>query len=300
MRTNCEANEIDYQPSIDSRKFVYRVKLSVSIVTFESDRTLLAATFQSLLKSVTRAREALPALHAQLYVIENEVHHRRCLQQVQQLLQSAQSDVFADVKLSTSESNVGFGGGHNHAINALDSDIHLILNPDVELADDAILNALEFFESAPEVGLLSPRAVDANNSYLYLCKRYPAVFDLFVRGFVPQRWHHLFKERLSRYEMRELNVPQASVAAIEIVSGCCMFVRTPLLQAVGGFNDKYFLYFEDFDLSLRIGQLAGLAYVPSVNIIHYGGDAARKGWRHILLFARSALRFFQDHGWRWV
>ncbi|MGI9295993.1 MAG: glycosyltransferase, partial [Pseudomonadales bacterium] len=260
----------------------------------------LAATLQSLMSSVKRARQTIPALRAQLFVIENEVHQRRGLQQVEQLLQSTQSDVFADVQLSTSQSNLGYGAGHNQAISALDSDVHLILNPDVELADDAILNALEFLDTAPEVGLLSPRAVDADDSYLYLCKRYPAVFDLLVRGFVPQRWHHLFKERLARYEMRELTTTQAPLAKIEIVSGCCMFIRTPLFQAVGGFNDKYFLYFEDFDLSLRIGQLAELAYVPSVNIIHYGGDAARKGWRHILQFARSGLRFFQDHGWRWV
>lgn len=276
------------------------MKLSVSIVTFKPDTILLAATLQCLLNSVVRAKQAIPSLRAQLFVVENEIHDRLGLAQVREFLASAQSDAFADVRFLTSKSNVGFGGGHNGAIEALDSDVHLILNPDVELADDAIMNALEFLQAEPEVGLLSPRAVDADNSYLYLCKRYPAVFDLFVRGFVPQCWHHLFKERLARYEMRELNVPQASVAAIEIVSGCCMFVRTPLLQAVGGFNDKYFLYFEDFDLSLRIGRLAGLAYVPSVNIIHYGGDAARKGWRHILLFARSALRFFQDHGWRWV
>lgn len=242
----------------------------------------------------------MPGLHAQLFIVENEIRERRGLRQAQQLLASAQSDVFAAVELLASASNVGFGGGHNHVINTLDSAVHLILNPDVELADDAVLNALRFLDAEPAVGLLSPHAVDADDSNLYLCKRYPAVFDLFVRGFVPQRWHPLFRNRLARYEMRELDLPQVPLATVEIVSGCCMFVRTPLLQAIGGFNDKYFLYFEDFDLSLRVSKLAKLAYVPTVNIIHHGGDAARKGWRHILHFTRSGFRFFRDHGWRWV
>lgn len=276
------------------------MKLSVSIVTYQPDPALFAATLTSLLDSVRRAKQARPGLYTQFFVIENDVRNLGGMQQARQFLQSADGDVFSDVKLLTSRSNLGFGGGHNQAISALDSDIHLILNPDVELAEDAILNALEFMEATPKVGLLSPHAVDADNSYLYLCKRYPAVFDLFIRGFVRQRWRRFFRERLARYEMHELDTPQAPVANVDIVSGCCMFVRTPLLQAVAGFNEKYFLYFEDFDLSLRIGRLAKLAYVPSVNIVHHGGNTARKGWRHILLFTRSGFRFFRDHGWRWI
>ncbi len=276
------------------------MKFSVAIVTYKSNPALLAATVQSLLQSVARAKQTLPDLQAQLFIVENDTQQRRCLQQVERLLQSAQYSAFADVNLSTSKANVGFGGGHNHAIHALQSDVHLILNPDVELAEDAVLNALQFFERAPDVGMLSPYAVNDDGSYLYLCKRYPTVLDLFIRGFVPQRWHRPFAKRLARYEMRELIASQVPANDIEIVSGCCMFVRTPLLHQVGGFNDTYFLYFEDFDLSLRIAQLADLAYAPSVKIVHHGGNAARKGWRHIQLFARSGFRFFQQHGWRWV
>ena len=275
------------------------MKFSVAIVTYKSNPTQLAATLQSLLQSVAHAKLALPDLQAQLYIVENDAQQRRCVQQVEQLLQSAQSNVFADVNLSLSKTNVGFGGGHNQAIDALQSDVHLILNPDVEMAEDAVLNALQFFEHAPDVGMLSPHAVNDDGSYLYLCKRYPTVLDLFVRGFVPQRWHWLFAKRLARYEMRELMAAQLPATDIEIVSGCCMFARTSLLQEAGGFDDAYFLYFEDFDLSLRISQLANVAYAPSVKIVHHGGNAARKGWRHIQLFARSGFLFFQQHGLRW-
>ena len=276
------------------------MKFSVAIVTYKSDPALLAATLQSLLKSVAVAKQALPDLQAQLFIIENDTHQRRCLQQVEQLLQAAPNNVFTDVSLSTSESNLGFGGGHNQAIHTLQSDIHLILNPDVELAEDAVLRALLFLERAPAVGLLSPYAVNDDNSHLYLCKRYPTVLDLFVRGFLPQPWQRPFASRLARYEMREVVAAQRPASNIEIVSGCCMFARTSLLKTVGGFNDDYFLYFEDFDLSLRIGRLAATTYAPSVKIVHHGGNAARKGWRHILLFARSGFRFFQQHGWRWM
>jgi GT2 family glycosyltransferase len=60
------------------------------------------------------------------------------------------------------------------------------------------------------------------------------------------------------------------------------------------------LNFEDFDLSLRLGQHGKLAFLPSMRIVHAGGHAARKGLRHITLFIRSGFRFFKQWGWRWL
>jgi GT2 family glycosyltransferase len=77
-----------------------------------------------------------------------------------------------------------------------------------------------------------------------------------------------------------------------------MLCRTAALKAVSGFDEGYFLYFEDFDLSLRIAKIGELAYVPAMRIKHAGGHAARKGRAHIGMFVRSAMRFFNTHGWR--
>ena len=77
-----------------------------------------------------------------------------------------------------------------------------------------------------------------------------------------------------------------------------MLARAEVLRALGGFSSRYFLYFEDFDLSLRLGRIAAIAYVPAVRIVHLGGEAARKGRLHQRLFLRSALTFFGSHGWK--
>jgi GT2 family glycosyltransferase len=58
------------------------------------------------------------------------------------------------------------------------------------------------------------------------------------------------------------------------------------------------MYFEDYDLSLRIGKEATVAYEPKARIVHHGGDAARKGLRHVQWFVASAWRFFSRHGWK--
>jgi hypothetical protein len=78
-----------------------------------------------------------------------------------------------------------------------------------------------------------------------------------------------------------------------------MLCRRAALEQVGGFHPDYFLYFEDFDLSLRLATVTRLAYAPQVRIVHLGGHTARKGWRHIGLFLWAAVRFFRRHGWRW-
>ena len=85
-----------------------------------------------------------------------------------------------------------------------------------------------------------------------------------------------------------------------IVSGCFMLLRTPVLKQLGGFDPRYFLYFEDFDLSIRAARMTRIAYVPSVRITHLGGQAARKGLKHVRMFITSAYKFYSRHGWRWV
>jgi GT2 family glycosyltransferase len=67
---------------------------------------------------------------------------------------------------------------------------------------------------------------------------------------------------------------------------------------LSGFDPRYFLYFEDYDLSLRTHELAHVAYVPSVLAIHHGGGAARKGGAHIRMFMASAYKFYNRFGWK--
>ena len=66
------------------------------------------------------------------------------------------------------------------------------------------------------------------------------------------------------------------------------------------FDRRFFLYFEDYDLSLRSAEITRIAYVPAVKVVHHGGHAARKGLRHIGMFVRGAALFFRLHGWKWL
>jgi GT2 family glycosyltransferase len=106
-----------------------------------------------------------------------------------------------------------------------------------------------------------------------------------------------FDRSLRQYEMRA-ETGNGDYAGRFLASGCFMFMRGDALRAAGGFDPAYFMYFEDYNLSLRLARQGTLAFVPAVKIVHHGGGAAAKGWRHRMWFMRSALRFFNSHGWR--
>lgn len=82
-----------------------------------------------------------------------------------------------------------------------------------------------------------------------------------------------------------------------LVSGCFIFARTKSLKQIGGFDERFFLYFEDFDLSMRLKRKD---YFPEIQIYHKGGNSSKKGFLHVRLFVISAIRFFMKFGWKLI
>lgn len=263
--------------------------LSISIVIYKSPAEQIAATLRALEEAVLEMQSGLKVA---VFVIDNNPAASSRLDFPMAV------GVRLDIDYLHGHGNVGFGAGHDLVLNSIGG-YHLILNPDVEVARDALKEALDFMLRHPECGLLSPRATWDDGSRQYLCKRYPSILDLLLRGFAPAAIRRIFADRLGRYEMRGETEAEV-VWNPPIVSGCFMLLRRDVLQQLGGFDPAYFLYFEDFDLSLRAARVTRLAYVPGVRIVHHGGHASRKGLRHVVMFARSALRFFRTHGWRFA
>ncbi|KUY98719.1 glycosyl transferase [Burkholderia territorii] len=268
------------------------VEFSVSVVVYRPDEAQLRDTLRSLRDAIVAMRQYRPEVSARIYLIDNGGFGG----------DSASLVVLEDSGISCTviagHGNVGYGCGHNLAVARASSSFHLVLNPDVDIQRDALMCALEFIDVHPDVGLLAPRVTDGDKVVQYLCRRYPTVVDLFVRGFLPTRLRFPFNQRLARYEMRDLINDHDIVWDPPIVSGCFMLFRTDVLKKLGGFDPRYFLYFEDYDLSLRTHDVARVAYVPSVRVIHHGGGASRKGLAHIRMFAASAFKFYNRFGWR--
>ena len=269
-------------------------RFSATVVTYRPDSGLLARALRSLSAAILHAREAGLVSEAALHIVDNGPP--QLLDTVRDAARAFPAEA-GSIEIVSGHGNIGYGRANNLVLPRLASDAHLIMNPDVELERDALAAALRALRKDPQVGVVAPAVCGTNGERQYLCKRYPSVWVLFLRGFAPNPVRALFAKRLDDYEMRDL-APDRFFAPVPLASGCFMLVRTALFTRLGGFDPRFFMYFEDYDLSLRAGREATVAYVPEARIVHHGGEASRKGLRHVAWFLRSAWRFFATHGWR--
>jgi GT2 family glycosyltransferase len=276
--------------------------LTVSIVTYRPDLALLERTLRTLAASLVAARKQELMRAANVVLIDN-TGTRASASAVVRLARTIFRDTDVTMNYLHGHANIGYGAAHNLVMHGGNTHYHLVLNPDVELAADALPRAFQYLSDHEEIGALAPSSCRADGEREYVCKRYPTVLDLALRGFAPGPLRRLFRKRLDYYEMRDLVdrvVPGETIVPIPVMSGSFMFVRRKAIDATGGFDPRFFLYFEDFDWSVRLNRVVRTAYVPSVQVVHHGGRAARKGPRHIGYFLRSAVRFFGKHGWKWA
>ncbi|TMH59194.1 MAG: glycosyltransferase [Betaproteobacteria bacterium] len=272
------------------------------MVTYQPDLVLLERCLVSLATALDAARGEGILRDANVVLVDN-TGSRTTAEAVVHLGESRFRGSGWTMNYLHRHTNIGYGRAHNLVMHGGNTHYHLVLNPDVELAPDALVAGMRFLDAHPEIGVLAPAVSGAHGEREFTCKRYPAVLDLALRAFAPAALRRWCRARLDRYEMRdaiEAVSGDGFVSPVPLLSGCFMLARRKPVDASGGFDPAYFLYFEDFDWSVRLNRITGSAYVPSVKIVHHGGGAARKGARHLAHFARSAVRFYRKHGWKWV
>lgn len=274
------------------------LNLTVSIVLHNSSLDMLRVALTSLQASAAAAREAGNLGRVTVTLVDNASDAGYRAQLAQMVADWPKNDLL-ELRCALQPSNRGFGHGHNVAIESQDSDFHLVLNPDVELERNALPAGLRYLAESEDVVLLSPRVYGGEGRQEFLCKRYPSVLVLLLRGFAPRFLQQLFRAQLANYEMRDVCSGDHKVN-VAIASGCFMLMRTAAVRGVGGFNERFFLYFEDFDLSLRLERRGRVVFDPAMRIVHHGGYAASKGWQHLRYFITSGILFFNRHGWRWI
>lgn len=175
------------------------------------------------------------------------------------------------------------------------SKYHLILNPDVSF-DAHVLNELyEFLEINPEIGWVMPNILYPDGTRQNLCKRLPSPWDLIRRRFLINYKKAYFSKGQDRFECSDLDLTKPR--SIPYLSGCFAFVRTHLIQEVGGFDERFFLYLEDTDLVRRIGELSHTVYYPYANVYHVHGRGSYRNLKMLHHHLLSAIQYFSKWGW---
>ena len=285
---------------VPSQPIDYPVSLDVSVVVYRSDLIWLSRTLVSLAAAVDKAITRNIVSQCRITIVDNDA---KATDQEKLLLSQVIEAVLVNGitacthRILHAPSNRGYGAGNNAALKDSVAEYVLILNPDVQMKPNSITNAIIYMTQHATCAMVSPVATSVDGSAQYLVKAYPDVTTLLVRGFAPKWLKTLANRRLLNYDRADVAYDVALHDAV-IVSGCCMLMRGDVWRHVGGFDEKFFLYFEDFDLSKRVADISQIHRLPSFQIIHAGGNASNKGMKHIVLFVQSAIRFFQKHGWQ--
>lgn len=192
--------------------------------------------------------------------------------------------------------NLGFGRAHNIGIKmaiAEGSDFHLILNPDVLFDSDILIELTNVLSNDETIGLISPKIEYENGEIQRLCKLLPNPKHLIFRRFLKNSPK---LEKLNQeLELQMFGYDQ--IAEIPWLSGCFLLARTSYLQKIGGFDERFFMYMEDIDLSRRSLKLFRNIFYPNVSIQHLYEKGSYKSKKLTFIHLISAIKYFSKWGW---
>ncbi len=202
---------------------------------------------------------------------------------------------FKDVKFIWSTINAGFGKANNLALQQAGGDHILFLNPDTILPEDCLEKCLQFFSGQPGIGALGIKMLDGSGNYLKESKRgFPSpLTSLYKICGLTALFPH--SSIFARYYLGHLDENKNHEA--DVLAGAFMMIDKKVLTKVGGFDEDFFMYGEDVDLSYRIQQ-AGYKnyYYAASSIIHFKGESTRRGSLNYLLHFYGAMsRFVKKH-----
>lgn len=251
--------------------------LTASIVIYKTDIRELQTIIDCALRSTIST----------IFIIDNSPSN-----ELQIIIDNYQSSKLVYIY---GQGNIGYGAGHNIAIKKsfeLNADYHIILNPDIIFNEGTIESLWQFMEQNPSIGLVMPQIIYPNGSLQRSCKLLPTPLDIFARRVLPKKW---IEKRNRKFEMHFMGYDR--IWNCPYLSGCFMFLRNSILKQVGGFDERYFMYSEDIDLSRRIHRISKTIFYPYVTIIHAHKAEHRANKLLLKISIISTIKYFNKYGW---
>ena len=247
--------------------------LNASIVLYNHSLSEITPLVESLRKS-----EQVSVI----FLVDNSHHRNTDFEQL-------------DVNYLHSGTNIGYGAAHNIAIRqTIEQNInyHLVVNPDISFDFEILQKISDFMDSNPEIGHVMPKVYYPSTEIQYLCKLLPTPFDLIFRRFLPPSWA---KKRMEQFELRSSGYNQ--IMDVPYLSGCFMFLRTEALKKVGLFDERFFMYPEDIDLTRRIHRQFRTVFYPELSIIHHHARDSYLNLKMLWIHTINMIRYFNKWGW---
>lgn len=252
------------------------MKLSIVIVNYNV-RHFLEQCLNSVSKAITN-------IQAEIIVVDN-ASMDDSVEMVHQM--------FPRIQLIASKENLGFSKANNLGVAHASGKYVLILNPDTIVEEDCLMKCLDFLENHTEAGALGVKMLDGGGHFLPESKRgFPGLWNSFCKmsGLYKLFPHSAF---FNAYYLGQLS--ENEIQKVDVLSGAFMMMKTELYRQLKGFDEAYFMYGEDIDLSFRI-QKAGYInyYFPETTILHFKGESTRKSSLNYLTAFYNAMIIFSS------
>ncbi|MCV9931271.1 glycosyltransferase family 2 protein [Flavobacterium sp. LS1R47] len=251
--------------------------ITASIVLYNNDKFELGKTISSILDTEQKVM---------LYLIDNS--------------ELDDLKIFKDfdnrIKYIHNPSNPGFGAAHNIAIKSAietNGEYHFIVNPDIYFDGDIISVMISYMKSDKTIGMMMPQILNLDGSVQNLPKLLPTPLSILWRKV--KKPNKAYQKFINQYELRE--IPKKTIYNAPILSGCFTLLNLNAIEKVGGYDGKFFMYFEDWDLSRRVHQYYKTIYFPLVSVYHGYESGANKNRRLFKIFINSAIIYFNKWGW---
>jgi GT2 family glycosyltransferase len=244
-------------------------KLSVCIVTYNSAEVIGSA--------VSSIKEHTKGIDYRIYISDN-ASGDNTIEKVAEI---------DDAKIIQNGGNIGFGKAHNAVIPLLDSKYHAVVNPDIRLDCDVLTELCEYLDSHEDAVMVTPKVLFPNGEEQVLPKRKPTFKYLLGRR-LP-----FFKDAVAEYT--RANETFSEPTEIDFCTGCFFVMRTEVFKKLGGFDDRFFMYFEDADITLRAKEHGKVLFIPSSHVIHCWERSSSKSLKYLMIHISSMFKFLWKH-----
>lgn len=209
---------------------------------------------------------------------------------------------YPEVQCLRNPTNVGFARAVNQALAVAKGRDVLLLNPDTRIESPVFRQLLAFAETHPGAGIVGPRLVNPDGTLQTSAYRFPTMVQaagtiLGLKRLVPIRWLRARAGRSLGHYFGQLD-PHVTPRQVDLVTGACMLVRRQVMDAIGGLDPRFFLYFEEKDYCLRArGAGFGTYFDPSAEVVHaVGGSSRGDPMITVVERCRSMRQYHDKHG----
>ncbi|MBY0383708.1 glycosyltransferase family 2 protein [bacterium] len=205
-----------------------------------------------------------------------------------------------DIDYSFMNKNIGYGKGHNQNIDkySAQANYFLILNPDIFFDGDLIEQLLARMEKDSSIGLCIPKICHPGGDLQLINRRLPRPQDYLISFLSGKLGTDFFKTKTyNKYILKDLNKNKPFICPT--ISGCFMLFSNKAFTEMAGFDERYFLYLEDTDLSRRVSQKYKTVVFADLVAYHHWSRGAYRSPKLFFMFVFSLVRYFSKWGWFW-